>query len=207
MQAWVIQMMQSMGEWGFVGILLLMALENIIPPIPSELVLTGAGFLTTCTSLSRTQAVLSATLGSLLGAVALYGLGRLLPVERLERLGFEQEEIEEASRWFQRRGWVAVLLCRCVPVVRSIISIPAGAARMGMVPFLLLTMVGTAVWDAVLIGIGAAAGSSWQMAAGRFHYQSAVVMMVLFSVAVTLLPLVLLRRRKNRPNAKSQQKN
>ena len=75
---------------------------------------------------------------------------------------------------------------------------------MGMVPFLLLTMVGTAVWDAALIGIGAAAGSSWQMAAGRFHYQSAVVMMVLFSVAVTLLPLVLLRRRKNRPNAKSR---
>lgn len=206
MQEWVIQTMQSMGEWGFIGILLLMALENVFPPIPSELVLTGAGFLTTCTSLSRPQAILSATLGSLLGAVVLYGLGRLLPVERLERLGFEQEEIEDASRWFQRRGWIAVLLCRCVPVVRSIISIPAGAARMRMVPFLLLTAVGTAIWDTALIWIGAAAGSSWQLAAGRFHYQSAVLMMVLFSVAVTVLPLVLIKRRKNQSAAGSRQK-
>ena len=92
MEEWIIETMQSMGEWGFIGILLLMAAENIFPPIPSELVLTCAGFLTTCSTLTRGQAIVSATLGSLLGAVILYGLGRILPVERLERLGFSQSE-------------------------------------------------------------------------------------------------------------------
>ena len=164
MEQWIVQVMQSAGQWGFLIILLLMAAENIFPPIPSEVVLTCAGFLTTCSELTRFQAILSATLGSLLGAVVLYGLGRALPVEKLSHLGFQPEEIEDAERWFCKRGKIAVLLCRCVPMVRSLISIPAGTARMPMLPFLLLTAIGTAVWDTVLIGIGAAAGSSWQLA-------------------------------------------
>ena len=155
MEQWIVQVMQSAGQWGFLIILLLMAAENIFPPIPSEVVLTCAGFLTTCSELTRFQAILSATLGSLLGAVVLYGLGRALPVEKLSHLGFQPEEIEDAERWFCKRGKIAVLLCRCVPMVRSLISIPAGTARMPMLPFLLLTAIGTAVWDTVLIGIKA----------------------------------------------------
>ena len=126
MEQWIVQVMQSAGQWGFLIILLLMAAENIFPPIPSEVVLTCAGFLTTCSELTRFQAILSATLGSLLGAVVLYGLGRALPVEKLSHLGFQPEEIEDAERWFCKRGKIAVLLCRCVPMVRSLISIPAG---------------------------------------------------------------------------------
>lgn len=129
MEQWIVQVMQSAGQWGFLIILLLMAAENIFPPIPSEVVLTCAGFLTTCSELTRFQAILSATLGSLLGAVVLYGLGRALPVEKLSHLGFQPEEIEDAERWFCKRGKIAVLLCRCVPMVRSLISIPAGTAR------------------------------------------------------------------------------
>ena len=100
MEQWIVQVMQSAGQWGFLIILLLMAAENIFPPIPSEVVLTCAGFLTTCSELTRFQAILSATLGSLLGAVVLYGLGRALPVEKLSHLGFQPEEIEDAERWF-----------------------------------------------------------------------------------------------------------
>ena len=100
MEQWIVQVMQSAGQWGFLIILLLMAAENIFPPIPSEVVLTCAGFLTTCSELTRFQAILSATLGSLLGAVVLYGLGRALPVEKLSHLGFQPEEIVTPSGGF-----------------------------------------------------------------------------------------------------------
>ena len=125
----------------------------------------------------------------MLGAVILYGFGRMLPLERLERLGFNRDEIEQASGWFNKKGRAAVLLCRCVPVVRSLISIPAGAARMRMTPFLLLTCIGTAAWDTALIYRGAAAGNSWRLAAGKFHYNTAAVLFLIFSFAVTLLPM------------------
>mgnify|MGYP002323447062 FL=1 len=173
-----------------------MTAENLFPPIPSEVVLTFAGFLTTCSPMSRWQAILFATLGSLAGALILYGLGRALPVEKLQRLGFEREEIEGAERWFCKKGRIAVLVCRCVPVVRSLISVPAGAARMPLLPFLLLSAVGTLVWDAVLIALGAAAGSSWQLAAKQFDYQSAVLLMVLFTLVVSILPFYLLKRKR-----------
>ena len=206
MEQWIVQVMQSAGEWGFLIILLLMAAENIFPPIPSEVVLTCAGFLTTCSELTRFQAILSATLGSLLGAVVLYGLGRVLPVEKLSPLGFQPEELEDAERWFCQRGKIAVLLCRCVPMVRSLISIPAGTARMPMLPFLLLTAIGTAVWGTVLIGIGAAAGSSWQLAAAKVDYQSALLLMAAFSVAVVVLPLWLLKRKRAKREKERRQK-
>ena len=163
-----------------IGIFLLMAAENVFPPIPSEIVLTCAGFLTTCSKLTKPQAIISATLGSLLGAGILYGLGRILPVEKLQKFGFKREEIESATAWFNKKGKIAVLLCRCVPVVRSLISLPAGAARMPMSSFLPLTALGTLAWDAVLILVGAAAGSSWQAAAGKFHYDSAFLLLIAF---------------------------
>ena len=149
MEQWIVQVMQSAGQWGFLIILLLMAAENIFPPIPSEVVLTCAGFLTTCSELTRFQAILSATLGSLLGA---------------------------------------------------------GTARMPMLPFLLLTAIGTAVWDTVLIGIGAAAGSSWQLAAAKVDYQSALLLMAAFSVAVVVLPLWLLKRKRAKREKERRQK-
>lgn len=128
-----------------------------------------------------------------------------MPVEKLSILAFSRE-IEDAERWFCKRGKIAVLLCRCVPMVRSLISIPAGTARMPMLPFLLLTAIGTAVWDTVLIGIGAAAGSSWQLAAAKVDYQSALLLMAAFSVAVVVLPLWLLKRKRAKREKERRQK-
>lgn len=181
-----------------IGIFLLMAAENVFPPIPSEIVLTCAGFLTTCSKLTKPQAIISATLGSLLGAVILYGLGRILPVEKLQKFGFKREEIESATAWFNKKGKIAVLLCRCVPVVRSLISLPAGAARMPMSSFLPLTVLGTLAWDAVLILVGAAAGASWKAAAGKFHYDSAFLLLIAFSLLVTGLPFYYLHKKRKK---------
>lgn len=187
-----------------IGIFLLMAAENVFPPIPSEIVLTCAGFLTTCSKLTKPQAIISATLGSLLGAVILYGLGRILPVEKLQKFGFKREEIESATAWFNKKGKIAVLLCRCVPVVRSLISVPAGAARMPMSSFLPLTVLGTLAWDAVLILVGAAAGASWKAAAGKFHYDSAFLLLIAFSLLVTGLPFYYLyKKEKNNRQLKN----
>ena len=195
MEEWIIQ---SIGEWGMIGIFLLMAAENVFPPIPSEIVLTCAGFLTTCSKLTKPQAIISATLGSLLGAVILYGLGRILPVEKLQKFGFKREEIESATAWFNKKGKIAVLLCRCVPVVRSLISVPAGAARMPMSSFLPLTALGTLAWDTVLILVGAAAGASWKAAAGKFHYDSAFLLLIAFSLLVTGLPFYYLHKKRKK---------
>lgn len=201
MEEWIIDIMQSMGEWGFFVILLLMAAENIFPPIPSEIVLSCAGFLTTCTSLTPLRAIVSATLGSLLGAVVLYGLGRKCPLSFLQKLGFEEKDLERAGKWFRKRGKFSVFFCRCVPILRSIISVPAGAAKMPMRSFLPLTLAGTVLWDAALIFLGAAAGASWRLAAGKLHYKIAVWTMIVFSVAVAVLPFVLAKRRKSKKKA------
>ena len=198
MEAWIITLMESTGKWGFFVILFLMAAENIFPPIPSEVVLSCAGFLTTCTRLTLMQAMTSAALGSLLGAVALYEIGKRLPMSALERLGFEQKDIERAGKWFCKKGKISVLLCRCVPLVRSIISVPAGAARMPMRIFLPLTLLGTVVWNAVLIFLGRAAGSSWRAAAGKIHYQVALWTLIAFSVMIALLPVFLMAKKKKR---------
>lgn len=187
MEQWIVQVMQSAGQWGFLIILLLMAAENIFPPIPSEVVLTCAGFLTTCSELTRFQAILSATLGSLLGAVVLYGLGRALPVEKLSHLGFQPEEIEDAERWFCKRGKIAVLLCRCVPMVRSLISIPAGIAEMNVPLFLLLTTLGSAVWNTVLVCLGSFLGNQWETALPFFEKYSDVILVIAIIAVVALV--------------------
>ena len=212
MQQWIMEWMNSFGYW---GIALLIVLENVFPPIPSEIILTFGGFMTTYTRMTIPMVILFSTAGSVAGALILYAVGRLLPRERLERLvdgkigkilRFKRQDVEMAMGWFDRKGYLTVLFCRCIPVVRSLISIPAGTARMPMLPFLLLTAIGTAVWDTVLIGIGAAAGSSWQLPAARFDYQSALLLMAAFSVAVVVLPLWLLKRKRAKREKERRQK-
>jgi membrane protein DedA with SNARE-associated domain len=167
MENWITE---TMEQYGYIGILLMIALENLFPPIPSEVVLTFGGFMTTRTDLTIPGVIAAATAGSVLGAVVLYGIGRLLDVNRLEAiverwgriLRLKKQDIHKAIRWFEKYGYWAVLLCRVVPLLRSLISIPAGMARMNFGLFLLFTTVGTLAWNIVLVSVGAALGESWE---------------------------------------------
>lgn len=167
MENWITEFME---QFGYVGIFLLIALENIFPPIPSEVILTFGGFMTTHTELTRTGVVIASTLGSIFGAVILYGIGYLLNVDKLEviidkygkYLRLKKEDIRKADHWFDRYGYWTVLFCRLIPVIRSLISIPAGMSKMKFGLFLLFTTIGTVVWNFILVTLGATLGDSWE---------------------------------------------
>lgn len=158
-------------RWGYLGILFLIAVENIFPPIPSEVILTFGGFLTTYTSMGKWGVTWAATAGSLIGALVLYGVGRVCSAERLEHLlngklgrilHFNGEEVHSAFQWFHEKGKSTVLLCRCVPILRSLISIPAGMAGMEMKVFLPFTVLGSFLWNVILVNLGVIAGDAWE---------------------------------------------
>ena len=166
MENWITQFME---QYGYIGVFLMIALENIFPPIPSEIVLTFGGFMTTNTNMTVTGVVIASTAGSVIGAVILYGIGLLLDVERLEKiidrwghiLRVTKEDIYKADAWFDKYGIWTVLFCRMVPLIRSLISIPAGMSNMKFVLFLIFTTVGTLIWNIILVSVGAALGENW----------------------------------------------
>jgi membrane protein DedA with SNARE-associated domain len=160
---WAAEVVRSLGGPG-VGALV--ALENVFPPLPSEVILPLAGFLAGRGDLSLGVVLVWALVGSLAGSIFLYGLGAALGPERVYRLVahvplMSVEDVRRGERWFDRHGESAVLLGRLIPGVRSLISIPAGVTRMPMLRFLLLTALGSAAWNALLIGAGYALGASW----------------------------------------------
>ena len=157
------------SQFGYLAVFGLIFFENVFPPIPSELILPLSGFLVIQTTMKLPLVIVAATIGSVVGAFVLYGIGRLLSQDRLEiffdtkpmrLLGFHSGDVAKAIGWFDRRGQITVLLCRCIPVVRSLISIPAGTAKMSVVRFTLYTLVGSAVWNTVLCSLGYAAGGA-----------------------------------------------
>ncbi len=161
---WVASVIDSLGA---VGVALMVALESIIPPIPSEIVLAMAGYLSAEGRFNVVFIVLAATVGSLLGALVLYWLGAALGEERLKRWLdhiplVDLQDLEKADRWFERHGRWAVLIGRVVPVVRSLVSVPAGANRMPLGEFILLTTLGSGVWNALIVGAGFTLGSRWE---------------------------------------------
>lgn len=153
---WVIGLMESMGEAG-VGIAIF--IETFFPPIPSEAVLPGAGFLAYEGRMNFALAWAAATLGGLLGAWAWYAVGAAVGRDRTRALIgaiplMKHEDFDKSEEFFQRYGVMAVLLGRCVPLVRSFISLPAGVERMPLGTFTLYTVIGTGVWNAIWIGLG-----------------------------------------------------
>jgi membrane protein DedA with SNARE-associated domain len=180
-------------QFGYLGIASLVALENIFPPIPSEVILTFGGFVTTISRLNMPGVVLAATIGSVIGALVLYGVGRLLNTERLERLcasrpgrllRLKREDVRRAEGWFERYGYPAVFLCRFVPIVRSLISVPAGMAGMRLRPFLLLTAAGTLIWNIVLVWLGHLAGDAWENIAAYVDTYATLVMAALVIIVL-----------------------
>ncbi len=161
-----------MNQFGYPGIGLLILVETVFPPIPSEVILTFGGFLTTCTNLTITGVIASSTAASLAGAWLLYGLGRLLNPARIrslfsgklaKRLGFQEKEVGDTFGWFEKKGEKAVFFGRCIPIIRSLISIPAGMAGMKAGRFTVYTLAGSLIWDTMLVLLGAMAGESWEI--------------------------------------------
>ncbi len=166
MQAWILAVM---GKYGYFGIFLLILLENVFPPIPSEVILTFGGFMTTKTDMNVIGVIGMATLGSLIGAVILYGIGRLLNEERMIKIAMKYkvlrikpEDIEKTMNWYRKYEYKTVFFCRMIPIVRSLISIPAGIGKMPLLPFMFLTTLGSIIWNTVLVGAGAILGEAWE---------------------------------------------
>lgn len=156
------------GALGAPGVGIAVAAENLFPPIPSEVILPSAGFAAASGSMGLVSAIVWATIGSVAGALSLYALGAWFGRARFYSLAskipfVKETDIERAEAWFVRRGPLAVLLGRVVPVVRSLISIPAGIERMKLLPFTLYTAIGSALWNSVLIGAGYALGANWEI--------------------------------------------
>jgi membrane protein DedA with SNARE-associated domain len=167
---WVFSIVDRLGE---IGIGLLIFLENVLPPIPSEVILPLAGFRARTGALNLWLTWPMATLGSVLGALALYGLGAWLGYDRLHALAGKrwffltsQKDLDRGERVFHEHGGKMVLFGRCVPVIRSVVSIPAGIDRMPLPRFLLLTTLGSGVWNALFIGLGYSLGQNWDRVQG-----------------------------------------
>jgi membrane protein DedA with SNARE-associated domain len=191
------------ADGGYPMILFLMALETIFPPIPSEIILPLAGFSVSEGKLGFVPALLASSAGSMLGAIALYALGRfggrplVLRYRRVLRLS--EADLDKGEAWFSRWGPWLVFVGRMIPLVRSVISVPAGLARMPLLPFLLLSLAGTLIWNAALIGAGWALGDNWERVADALGPVGLIVAAV---VAVGLLAggIYLWRRRvRTRP--------
>ncbi|MBZ2174288.1 DedA family protein [Schnuerera sp. xch1] len=182
--------LEIINQFGYFGIFLLIAVENIFPPIPSEVILTFGGFMTTFSSMDRWGVVVSATIGSVLGAVILYVFGRVLNIERLENffgsklgriLHLKRGDVRKAGKWFIKYGNKAVFLCRFIPIVRSLISIPAGISKMKFSKFLFLTIMGTFIWNVILIYLGRFAGEAWETIVFYIDFYSIIAIMILAS--------------------------
>lgn len=184
------------NHFGVLAVGALVFLECVFPPIPSELILPMAGFLVHQTDMGLPGVIIAATVGGVLGAYILYGIGRVLSRERLTAffntkpmrlLGFKTDDISNAIDWFDRKGQATVLICRCVPIVRSLISIPAGTAKMALPRFTAYTVLGSLVWNTVLCSLGFAAGSAWQQVTAQAEWISSIVKYIIIAVAAVVI--------------------
>jgi membrane protein DedA with SNARE-associated domain len=188
----------DLGEWG-VGLFTLV--ETVFPPIPSEIILPLAGFLTKQGTMSLGLVFLTSTLGAYAGALILYWMGAKLGLERsirwLSALPLvDREDVEKAAGWFRRHGKSAVFFGRLLPGVRSLISLPAGAERMGLATFSIFTLAGSGLWNGVLIGLGTLLGAQYHLVDQYARFLNyAVYAALAFMVAGLIIRRV--RRRKS----------
>ena len=183
---------------GPLALALVMLTENLFPPIPSEAVLPLAGFLVQRGEMNLLPAVLASTAGSVVGALLLYAIGRwggrpvLLRWRRVLRL--TEEQLDRADAWFDHHGPKLVFWCRMIPIARSVISVPAGASEMPIARFLVLTSIGSLVWNIALIGAGMLLAENWESVSQVIGTYSNLVLVGLV-LAVVAGAVVLLRRR------------
>lgn len=189
---WVTDVVDTLG---YVGVAFLVALENVFPPIPSEVVLPLAGFVAGRGDANLLGMIVASTIGSLVGAWVLYGVSAAIGPERLHAFivrfgrwfGVREHHLDRAEAWFDRRADAAVLIGRCVPLIRSVVSIPAGFRRMEIVRFSVLTAIGSAMWNTALIVAGAILGERWEEVGDVVGLLQAAVILVLGAIVALLL--------------------
>ena len=197
-----------MGKYGYIGVFLLIMIENVFPPIPSEVILLFGGFMTTYTKLNIVGMVVASTLGSIFGAIILYYIGKIFNKDRLKKLisgklgkilRLKVSDIDNADSWFDNKGNKTVFFCRFIPLIRSLISIPAGMSEMSMVKFLLYTLFGSLIWNTVLIIVGSVVGENWTKIVGILDTYSHIFVIILFIIVVIGI-YFFYRKRSNKKN-------
>ena len=177
-----------MNKFGYIG--------NLFPPIPSELILTFGGFMTINTTMTIIGVIIASTIGSVVGAIVLYYIGKILNKERLIKivtskygklLRVKPKDIESADKWFDEKGNKTVFFCRFIPVVRSLISIPAGMSEMPIVKFLVYTTIGSAIWNTALVLVGAFAGDKKDYILNIIDNLSHVILILLVILFVVIV--------------------
>jgi membrane protein DedA with SNARE-associated domain len=197
------------NQFGYFGVALLVIIENVFPPIPSEIVLPFAGFVAqqgAGAAQSDTSVIgmmIAATVGSVVGALILYFVSAAIGPDRLRAFvekfgkwfGVKPADLVRAEAWFDRRSSLAVLVGRCVPLIRSIVSIPAGFRRMKLSSFVVLTALGSAVWNIALIGAGAVLKDQWDRVGDYVGvFQWVVILAIVVFVVRFVISLVKRRR-------------
>lgn len=182
------------NSYGYKAIFILITFENIFPPIPCEVILTFGGFLTTISTLQPHAVIIVATLGSYLGAVILYFMGYLIKADRLKEIlvycHFKENDFDRSVKWFDKYSSLAVLLGRLVPIIRSIISIPAGITKMNFFNFSIYTLFGSIIWNTILVFLGILLGNNWILIS-KYLKQYALIIGIIFLI------IIMIKKRKH----------
>lgn len=192
---WAVSLMEGLGS---IGAGVAVAVENLFPPIPSEIILPLAGFTASRGSFALWEVLVWTTVGSVVGALALYGLGAWLGPQRLRRIVarvplMKVSDADRAEAWFARHGSKAVFFGRMIPLFRSLISIPAGIERMPIVRFTLLTTAGSAIWNTTFVLAGYLLGENWSTVE---QYADIFQLVVVTAVAIIVVTFIILRVRQ-----------
>ena len=187
--SWAADVIESLG---YGGVAMLIVLENVFPPIPTEAILPLAGFLAGQGRMWLPGVILAATVGAVIGALILYGIGAWFGDERVRWLvrrygrwlGVQERDLDKANGWFDRHGGKAVMICRMVPIVRSLVSVPAGLRRMNLARFVLYTALGSGLWNSILILCGWWLGDNWEEVGHYVDYLEYPVILALIGGAL-----------------------
>lgn len=203
-----------LSKFSYLGIFFLIFIENVFPPIPSELILVFGGFISKSLNLNFLLLVVFATLGSSTGAIILYYAGKKIPLEKMEsflekkwvkRLGFKPGDIEKSLKYFEKYSTFAVFFGRCVPVVRSLISIPAGMQNMSLRKFLIYTTIGSGIWNTLLIYIGRVTQDKWKEGLLILErYSNRILGLIILAFVIKFLVKRFLKKRKKSEEGKDE---
>ena len=203
-----------LSKFSYLGIFFLIFIENVFPPIPSELILVFGGFISKSLNLNFLLLVVFATLGSSTGAIILYYAGKKIPLEKMEsflekkwvkRLGFKPGDIKKSLKYFEKYSTFAVFFGRCIPVVRSLISIPAGMQNMSLRKFLIYTTIGSGIWNTLLIYIGRITQDKWKEGLLILErYSNRILGLIILAFIVKFLVKRFLKKRKKSEEGKDE---